>query len=346
MKILFLYTELADYTLACLKNLKKKEAEIMVIHFPVNPEAPFLFQFQGIGAFKCVDEFRDYESLVSYIKEFNPEKIVCCGWIKKWYLRICWEYKRKAVCILTLDNHWYGSTRQHILAAFSTFTLRKIFRKIWIPGDPQASYARKFGFSNKDILKGFYCCDVEKFNEKKLRFEASKHEKFPHRFLCVARYIPAKNYNLLWQAFIDWKQVYSNDWELWCAGTGEFFSQRIEHPAIRHLGFVQNEQWDDIIAKTGVFILPSKYEPWGVVVHEFAAAGYPMILSKNVGAVSVFLEHSNGLRFNPENKEELISLFQKINSTSDSDLNLMGNSSFELSKQITPHHWSEILLNA
>jgi glycosyltransferase involved in cell wall biosynthesis len=346
MKILFLYTELADYTLACLKALKQKKAEILVIHFPVNPEAPFLFEFEGIGNFKSVNTFRDYNSFKSLILKFDPDKLVCSGWTNKWYIRVAWELRNKTYCILTLDNHWTGNIKQRIISGISKFTIRKIFKKIWIPGTPQVKYANKLSFLDKDILKGFYSCDVPRFNSLANKFDSAKKEKFPHRFLCVARYIPAKGYDLLWSAFIEWKQGSANDWQLWCAGTGEMFDQKVGHPDIKHLGFIQNGEWDNIIEQTGVFILASLFEPWGVVVQEFSAAGYPLLISDRVGASTLFLNDSNGYSFDPGNKPALIQLFERIAAQSDEALFQMGKASYQNSRLITPQHWACTVLTA
>ena len=45
MKFLFLYTEIADYFLACCEELSK-HGEVHVVRWPVNKEAPFQFQNQ------------------------------------------------------------------------------------------------------------------------------------------------------------------------------------------------------------------------------------------------------------------------------------------------------------
>ena len=42
-RILFLYTEIAGYTVACLNELRKSEVEIFLIRWSVNKEAPFYF---------------------------------------------------------------------------------------------------------------------------------------------------------------------------------------------------------------------------------------------------------------------------------------------------------------
>lgn len=346
MRLLFLYTELAEYTISCLKALKKTapDIEILVIHFPVNPEAPFRFEFGDIGRFECIDRFRDYALFKQNVLQFKPERIVCGGWISKWYLRICIEYRNKGLCILTLDNHWHGTFKQQLLRLVSGSTLKKIFHKVWVPGAPQIEYAKKLGFKEQDIKAGFYCCDIDHYNAFYEKFREAKKQQFPHRFLCVARYVPAKGYQDLWKAFIEWKEHSVNDWELWCAGTGEQFDERVEHPTIRHLGFVQKDDWHDIIRQTGVFVLPSIFEPWGVVVHEFAASGYPLMLSNRVGAADMFVTERNGMCFTPSYAHELIQQFQTISTLEEERLYEMATISHQLAQQLTPAKWANILL--
>lgn len=347
MKILFLYTELADYTLACLRTLKqmRSNTEVLVIHYPVNPEAPFRFSFDDIGKFICVSSYLSYASLKENVKKFSPDKIVSSGWVNKWYLRICWEFRKDSICILALDNHWFNTPKQRFLQAISRFTLVRIFRKVWVPGEPQVEYAVRLGFNTEGIMKGFYSCDINRFNSWYEMSREAKREDFPTRLLCVARYIPAKGLHALWDAFVEWKNISSNNWELWCAGTGEQFDSRVQHPAIKHLGFVQKEDWEDIIRQTGIFVLPSVFEPWGVVVHEFAASGYPLLLSKYVGAGSLFLSQKNGFDFNPENKGELIACLQKISELGTEKLSEMGKVSHQKAQQITPVAWTHTLID-
>jgi glycosyltransferase involved in cell wall biosynthesis len=343
MRILFLYTELADYTLACLRLLKDSGTEIFVIHYPVNPEAPFRLQMDGIGRFISVKSFADYSALRNELDNFNADCIVCSGWINKWYLKYCRQRRKNTNCILTLDNHWNGSLKQKILQRISQFTVLKIFHKIWVPGIPQVQYARNIGFDTKDIVTGFYSCDLPRFDRMYQDTKGSRSQKFPHRFLCVARYIPAKNYEFLWNAFIKWKETSQNDWELWCAGTGELFDQRVIHPSIRHLGFVQKDGWESVIRATGVFVLASHFEPWGVVVHEFAAAGYPLLISNKVGAATEFLSAENGSYFDPHSENELIHQFEQFSIKNDEELCKMGLSSNRQAQKISPQKWVDSL---
>jgi glycosyltransferase involved in cell wall biosynthesis len=348
MRIAILYTELADYTIACLRALKQQapEAEILVIHFPVNPEAPFRFNLGGIGEFVCLNDFPAYSQFRAKLEAFRPEKILCCGWISKWYIRFCTAWSKKAVCVLALDNHWYNSPKQQLLRIASHLLLKPVFRKIWVPGQPQTVYARKLGFKTEDIITGYYCCDLERYNALYEKFKVQKQQHFPPRLLCVARYIASKNYEMLWRAFIRWKEQTNAEWELWCAGTGELFDQRIQHPAIRHLGFVQKNDWEQVIAQTGIFILPSLSEPWAVAVHEFAAAGYPLLLSNRVGAASQFLDDANGMQFSPESETEMQNCFNILGKLTREQLINMSYASHVKAQAIAPGKWAANLLHA
>ena len=104
----------------------------------------------------------------------------------------------------------------------------------------------------------------------------------------------------LWQAFVELQTEQPNEWELWCLGIGDI--KPIEHPKIKHFGFVQPKDLATYTSQTGVFVLPSRFEPWGVVVHEFAASGFPLLLSNQVGAKEQFLQETkNGFEFKSEN---------------------------------------------
>ena len=108
---------------------------------------------------------------------------------------------------------------------------------------------------------------------------------------------------------------------------------------------MQPEEMPGIIADTGVFVLPSLFEPWGVVVHEYASAGFPLLCSDKVGASESFLEQNgNGATFNAGNSEQLKQKLNKFTQMSNADLAGMSRRSFELAKRLTPEIWADRLI--
>jgi glycosyltransferase involved in cell wall biosynthesis len=265
--------------------------------------------------------------------------IVCSGWVDKEYLRITRKYAKKIPTVLTCDTRWNGAIRQRIATLISPFYLLRIFSHAWVPGEAQARYVHKLGFKQDSVKRGFYCCDLVKFNSIYNEFKSEKEENFPKRLIFAGRYYDFKGITDLWEAFSALQQEAPNGWELWCLGTGTIAP--VQHPKIKHFGFVQPGALDSILGKTGVFVLPSRFEPWGVVVQEYAAAGFPLILSDETGAGEAFLEKDgNGFSFASGDVSSLKNALKKVAGLSGKELNLMSERSHSLAQRINPREWT------
>jgi len=335
-RILFLYTELAEYVVSCIRKAATTEGlEIKVVHWRVNKEAPFNFDFPSNVEFIQKDSISRLQ-LLELVKNFNPHTIISSGWIDKDYMKICSLYFHKCTTVLALDNHWTGSLKQRLLSLVSPFFLKKMFKKAWVPGELQAAYARRLGYD--EVAYNFYAPDISYFTS------FANKTTVPHRFIFIGRYLTHKGIFDLWEAFIDIKKQHENDWELWCLGTGDKFNERIEHPSIKHFGFIQPNELDEYLKNTGVYVLPSHFEPWGVAVHEMAAAGFPLLLSDAVGSHCTFLKNDNGFLFASTYKDSLKEAMLKVIKTSDEELLKMGNRSVVYANQITQDIWVNTLL--
>ncbi len=344
MKVLILYTELADYFLACLKELENKIDEIHIIHWPVRDEAPFIFKVPD----KVIlhNKTLDYKQILNLSKIINPSLILCSGWVDSNYLKIVKYYNQKIPTVLLFDNQWKASLKQILGVLLSSFFLKNKFSNVWVTGSSSKYFAQRLGFSDDKILTGLYSADTTKFSKFRQKYLESKKNKFPKVFLYVGRYVKHKGIFELWKAFIELQNEDPTEWELWCLGTGEEFDNRILHPKIKHFGFIQPSEMNKYLSQSGVYILPSIYEPWGVSVHEMAAAGFPMLLSQNVGSSEEFLEENiNGYHFSSGNKREIKEKLKKIINLKESDLLTMGNSSFNLSLKNSPKIWAEKLIS-
>jgi glycosyltransferase involved in cell wall biosynthesis len=338
MKVVFLYTELAEYFLKCCEELAKS-SEVSIIRWPVNKEAPFDFRYSDVLKVYSKKDYT-YSQLKVLVEEINPDILICGGWIDKEYLKLAKRYYKKIPTVLTCDTHWRGDLKQYLAVILSRFFLLNTFSHAWVPGNPQRIYARKLGFEDKKISNGFYSCDLTKFNEMYERQISQKQKSFPKRFLYVGRYYEFKGIKDLWNAFIQLQNEEPNEWELWCLGTGDLIP--VEHPKIKHFGFVQPKDLAPLLDKSGVFILPSHFEPWGVVAHEYAAAGFPLLLSNAVGASEAYLEEGkNGFSFPPASKNELKKVLKKVINLSSKELILMAEKSHQMAQSNSPLKWAD-----
>ncbi len=343
-RLLFLYTELAGYFIACLKKLSELyDVEIYVVHWPVNKEAPFNFDFKGNVTF-IEKKSLSVEQLNEKVKSISPDYIYCSGWIDKNYLSIAKKFNKKIPVVIGIDNQWNGSIKQYIACLLSRFTLKQTFTHCWVPGNRQKQYALRLGFKSKQVLMGYYAADVDFFMNIGDKYLPAKKTNYPHRLIFAGRYYTFKGINDLWDAFIEWQNEEPTEWELWCVGTGT--EPPAIHPKIRHLGFIQPEKFATVIENGGVFVLPSHFEPWGVVLHEFSSAGFPLLASEAVGSIEVFMKDGeNGFIFTPGDKQQLKSLLKKIASLNDIELLEMGAKSRKKALAITPETWAKTLMN-
>lgn len=340
-KIAFLYSEVAGYFLACANQLAA-HADVLIVRWPVNREAPF-----ELAVDKDIQmiEKSDYTPLELFetVRDFTPDIVVCSGWMDKQYLELVKQIDSSVIKVLSLDNHWVGNWRQQLARVVSPIYLKRIFTHAWVPGVKQELFAKKLGFG-KQCITGFYCADSTLFDQKYKATIEGKTASFPKRFLYVARYVKHKGIFEMWQAFTELQNEIPNDWELWCLGTGEEWENRVEHEKIRHFGFIQPKDLDEFIQKTGVYILPSMFEPWGVTVQEFAIAGYPLLLSDAIGSKERFLDQ-NGFEFKAGDVTSIKNAMKNIVELDEVSLKAMAFKSHQIGMSYTTNDWVKNILS-
>lgn len=353
MTFLFLYTELAPYFLACVERLVRDHgAEVHIVRWPVNTEAPFELRFGDRIRVYDRPEYDD-AALLDLATRIDPDAVFTSGWVDKGYLRSCRALRRRGKpAVMCSDTAWRGDLRQLAATIAARLWLKRTFTHAWVTGEAQARYARKLGYRPEYIRTGFYSADVDRFAPLAAQYRAMKEARFPQRLLCVARYIPTKGHQLLCDVFARMcNEGKAGEWELWIAGTGELRDQVMRsesgsHPRIKHLGFVQADAMPDVLGQCGVFLLPSTYEPWGVVVHEHACAGFPMVLSDAVGARERFLEEGrNGWTFRAGDESSLREALLNVFKLNGSTLALMGTSSATIGARWSPSEWAKVAVS-
>ena len=338
-RIVFLYSELAGYFLACAEALGQhpEVARVDIVHWPIHPEAPF--QFKSTDHYTLhPKEKHNRVSLKQLLAQINPTAIVSSGWMDSDYNALAKSYQKHIPVVLTLDNWWTGSLKQRLAALTAPWFIHRRFNRAWVPGKPQISFAQKLGFSGHSLATGFYCADPKPFQAIYKKRKTTPPSK---KILYIGRYLDVKGVRELWAAFVELSHEFP-EWELHCIGTGELWDIRAIHPKIIHHGFKQPHELEPHLVDAACFVMPSKKEPWGVVLHEMAIAGLPLLASQQVGSATMFLnEDKNGLTLALNNLQERLKRFLMLSSQ---DRVSMSEKSHRLGLQTTPTDWTNQLL--
>ena len=338
-RVVFLYSELAAYFLACAEALGQhpKVASVDIVHWPIHPEAPFQFESTDYYTLHPKEKYSRV-SLKQLLAEINPTAIVCSGWMDSDYNAVAKAYQKRIPVVLTLDNWWTGSLKQRLAVLTAPWFIHRRFNRAWVPGEPQIPFAQKLGFSGTSLATGFYCADPRPFQTIYEKRQATSPSK---KILYIGRYLDVKGVRELWAAFMELSDEFPK-WELHCIGTGKLWDSRALHPKIIHHGFKQPHELEPHLVDAACFVMPSKKEPWGVVLHEMAIAGLPLLATRNVGASSQFLDHGkNGVIFELSDVKAALESYLTKEDSSRAD---ESHRSHELGITHTPDIWSHTLL--
>ena len=110
------------------------------------------------------------------------------------------------------------------------------------------------------------------------------------------------------------------------------------------LGFLQPSELPAVFERSGCLVTPSRFEPWGVVIHEAAAAGLAVICSAACGASTrLVLDGYNGAVVPAGDQLRMAEAMTWI-SSGVPDRSLIGERSAALATQFTPARWASYLL--
>lgn len=337
MKILYLYSEIMPYQMPVFRMyVQKYNASVEVVHWDHVKNTPYAPpEIDGVRFYGRSHYNRS--KLIELAEHISPDIIYVSGWMDKDYLAVAGVFKNRGIPVVVgFDTCWLGTMRQYAGALMFPFFLKKYFTHAWVAGPNQHEFGKRLGFKEREIVFNLLSGDTALFGSAQEYLKA-KEADYPRAFLYVGRFTKAKGVDLLVESFNRYRSKPGAIWKLICVGNGELKPLLDKNPNIELIDFIGQEELLKVIRRAGVFVLPSRYEPYGLVVHEFCAAGMPLILSDSVGARSTFLvPNYNGLSFGSNSAEKLARAMSVISSMPTNELVEMGRHSAKLSARITP----------
>ncbi len=161
--------------------------------------------------------------------------------------------------------------------------------------------------------------------------------------LCVARFSEEKNLARLIKAFQ--KAKLSEDWFLKLVGGGPLKEELQKliagNEQIILSDWLSYNELPDLYASASFFILPSLFEPWGLVVNEAMSAGLPVALSVQCGCEPDLCSDANGFSFDANDENNIIETLKKICGTTEMEKEAMGDASREKIAMFSPQIWAK-----
>jgi glycosyltransferase involved in cell wall biosynthesis len=200
-----------------------------------------------------------------------------------------------------------------------------------VPGRAALEYVDSLGVSPERIVIAPNAVDLSIFS-----VDVDRRDREDCTFLYVGRLSPEKGLDVLLRAFDDVPG------RLLIAGSGPQEAELRSHTngRVQLLGQLAREDLPALYASADCFVLPSRSEPWGMVLNEAAAAGLPLVATEAVGAgYDLIQEGVNGYRVPADDPGALAQALQKVAADSNWRQNA-GECSRDLTAGYTGEAWA------
>jgi glycosyltransferase involved in cell wall biosynthesis len=311
MKVVICWSQLAGYTTACWRELAAQPGvKLHVLYFQPDHAGNTRFSptlVEGLSNTPLsLAQQQDSTYVESVVAAEKPDVVVVCGWFARAYRNLPFASSLKSArFIMAMDTPYRGDFRQRVAPWILRRYLRR-FEAVVVASELAKMYAEKLGVAPYHIHRMMYAYDDRLFNRSTFEARLRNNGGWPRRFLFIGRYVHNKAVDVLVAAYSRYREQATSPWDLGCCGMGPLCVLMQGVDGIYDYGFVQPSEQPALFEKHGVFVLPSRYEPWGVVVAEAMATGMPVICSSAAGASGPLIHpYFNGLDVAPGNPNAL-----------------------------------------
>jgi glycosyltransferase involved in cell wall biosynthesis len=160
--------------------------------------------------------------------------------------------------------------------------------------------------------------------------------------VAVGRLAPEKGLDTLVRA------THGLDVDVVLVGTGpeEARLRALAGPNVTFLGQVPRDALPDVYGDADIAVMPSRWDPWGMILNEAALAGLPLVSTTAAGAALELIEDgANGFRVPPDDPAALREAIGRL--AADADFRRRaGMRSREIVARFTPDAWAEAVATA
>jgi glycosyltransferase involved in cell wall biosynthesis len=344
VRIAFLLFGVTTNQDACYRKLTELGDELLLVF----PESMQDMHFDGGAEFGDYaqtlvwQQLPDAATLTRLVDSFAPDAIVMSSWVGDGYRKAMAAQRGRALRILFTSNVWRATPKQWLGRAAHRFYIDPLYDCAYVAGDRSEWFARRLGFSAADIIRGSQSANVVTF-DRGPRDPSELASR--RRFLFSGRLVEHKAVPVLAEAYARYRRGTSREpWDLSVAGTGPLASVLEGIDGVKLHGFLQPRELSDAMHESSCFLLPSILDYYGLVVHESATAGLPLLCSDGVGAVPSLLQDGfNGWTVEAGNVASLASAMERMANLPEERLAAMSEGSRALASRLNPTIWARNL---
>jgi glycosyltransferase involved in cell wall biosynthesis len=270
--------------------------------------------------------------VIGDLRRFRPDAVGVGGWNEPAFWQALAYCRFRRVPLLV----WVESTARDARSdagplRLARSAMARTAAGAFVPGTAAAEYARALGF--RDVAIAPNAIDASVFAEAAV--DRSGRESCT--FLYAGRLDPEKGVDVLLRAFeqVPGRLVIAG------SGTEEECLRALAPKGVELVGPKTRGELVRLYAEADVLVLPSRSEPWGMVLNEAVAAGLPLVATDEVGAAHDLIEDGvNGFRIPAEDLSALAGALRQL--AGDEPFRLAaGARSRELAEQFTPERWAD-----
>lgn len=246
----------------------------------------------------------------------------------------------KGIRTIVFSESWYS--RGKVKDFFKSMLLKILGNYFFVSGKRAFDhFTKNYTINPHRIDAGYSVVDNNHFQRR--LFTEKKY------LLCTARYSTEKNLSFLIDSYA--KSSICKTYKLLLIGEGPLraaLQMQIDTLGLTdHIeltGWLSYTDLPKAYAEAVAFILPSSFEPWGLVVNEAMSAGLPIFVSDACGCKpELVADGVNGWSFTIENENSLVNQLNIFGQLSEKAIEILGRNSIQLIRQFSPQTWAASL---
>lgn len=239
---------------------------------------------------------------IRLLKGLDYKELVIGGWdeLAFWSAAFCSPRKKNAVVV---ESSYLESVTTGPKAWIKRIFLSRI-SKAYCSGASNIKLVEMLGFCGNVVKTG----GVGLY--RRIPQPAFERRESVKNFLYVGRLSPEKNLKFLLRVFERLPELMLN---IVGFGPQEPELKSIAGPNVIFHGAVANMDLPKFYQRNDIFVLPSKSEPWGMVVEEALNNGVPVLVSNRVGCAEEIVVHGkNGMVFEWDSEESFLAAIRQL----------------------------------